>query len=267
MKLFSDPTGLLRDVYQWGNSGFDGLALFATLQTLLREKFGVPAEILRPPGAPAMLEAFGFNAEVNPGFNPPALDVSLRMPASINDSEIIEEGDWQVKLEGHVSVDMDLEATILPLFDLEVHLPADKTIDLNAMVDFSRSANASSFLLLGSAGGSRLEVKSPHASVRLQQHFDSNSLNRASVEPAVEFKLGGRQVVLDFSQADGFLAQIFPKDGLTVPFDLAGGWSISRGFYLQGGAGLETTVSVNLDLFGTLKIDSLYLALQAGEFG
>src|SRR5262249_3074658 len=247
MKLFSDPTGLFRDVYQWGNSEFDGLALFATLQTLLREKFGIPAEILRPPGAPAMLEAFGFNAEVNPGFNPPGLDVSLRMPASVDDSEIIEEGDWQIKLEGHVSVDMDLEATILPFFDVEFHLPADKTIDLNATADFSRSANAAPFLLLGSAGGSRVEVKSPHASLGLQQHFDSNSLDPARVEPAVEFKLSGAQAVLDFSQSDGFLAQIFPQDGLTVPFDLAGGWSISRGLYLQGGAGLETTVPVNLD--------------------
>jgi hypothetical protein len=267
MKLFSDPTGLLRDVYQWGNSGFDGLALFATLQTLLREKFGIPAEILRPPGAPAILEAFGFNAEVNPGLTPPGLDVSLRMPASIDSADTINEGDWQVKFDGHVSVDIDLEATLRPFFDVELHLPTGKTVDLNAMADFSRSTNAAPFLLLGSAGGSRVEVKSPHASLRLEQHFDSTSLNRARVEPAVEFKLGGAQAVLDFSQADGFLAQIFPKDGLTVPFDLTGGWSISRGFYFQGGAGLETTVSVNLDLFGILKIDSLYLAFQVGEFG
>ena len=82
MKLLSDPTGLLRDVYQWGNSGFDGLALFTTLQTLLRGKFGIPAGILRPSGAPAMLEAFGFNAEVNPAVSPPGLDVGLRTAAS-----------------------------------------------------------------------------------------------------------------------------------------------------------------------------------------
>jgi hypothetical protein len=266
MKLLSDPTGLLREVYQWGESGFDGLALFTTLQTLLREKLQIPAEILRPSGAPAMLEAFGFNAEVNPGLTPPGLDVSLRMPASIDSSETIDEGDWQVKFEGRVSVNMDLEATLLPFFDVELHLPQDNTVDLHLAADFSRSANAAAFLLLGSAGGSRVEVKSPQASFRLEQHFDSNSLSRARMQPAVEFKLSGAKAVLDFSQADGFLTQIFPAEGLTVPFDLTGGWSVSRGFYLQGGAGLETTVSVNLDLLSVLKIDSLYLAFQAGEF-
>jgi len=267
MKLFSDPTGLLGEVYQWGSPGFDGLALFTTLQTLLKEKFEIPAEILRPPGEPAILEAFGFNAEVNPSIAPPGLDVSLRMPASIDSSETIDEGDWQVKLEGHVSVNMDLEATILPFFDVELHLPQDSTVDLHMAADFSRSTNAAPFLVLGSPGGSRLEVKSPQARLGLEQHFGSNSPNRVAIAPTVEFKLGGAKAVLDFSQADGFLAQIFPKDGLTLPFDLAGGWSISRGFYFQGGAGLETTVSVNLDLAGILKIDSLYLSFQAGEFG
>ena len=66
-----------------------------------------------------------------------------------------------------------------------------------------------------------MEVKSPHASVRLEQHFDSRSLKRAKIEPVVEFKLSGAQVVLDSSQADGFLARILPKDGLIVPFELA----------------------------------------------
>ena len=266
MKLLSDPTGLLRDVYQWGNSGFDGLALFTTLQTLLREKFGIPAEILRPSGAPAMLEAFGFNAEVNPAVSPPGLDVGLRTPASINSTETINESDWQVKFEGRVSVETDLEATIRPFFDVELHLPQDATVDLLVAADFSRSTNAAPFLLWGSAGGSRVEVKSPGASVRLERHFDSQSQNRAKLEPVVEFKLSGAQVVLDSSQADGFLARILPKDGLIVPFELAGGWSFSRGLYFQGGAGLETSLPVNLDLFGVLKVDSLYLALKAGDF-
>ena len=49
LKLFTDPTGLLREVYGWGAPSFDGLALFTMLQRVLNEKFGIPAEsLIRP---------------------------------------------------------------------------------------------------------------------------------------------------------------------------------------------------------------------------
>ena len=32
---------------------------------VLNRKFNIPAELLQPPGGPALLEAFGFNAQVN----------------------------------------------------------------------------------------------------------------------------------------------------------------------------------------------------------
>ena len=87
LRLFTDPKGLLHEVYRWGDPAFDGLALFTLLQRLLKEKFGIPAEILHPSGEPALLEAFGFNAEVNPTITPAGLDVTLRAPTSIERTE------------------------------------------------------------------------------------------------------------------------------------------------------------------------------------
>ena len=77
----------------------------------------------------------------------------------------------------------------------------------------------------------------------------------------------GGKAVLDFSQADGFLARIFQDKGFTVSFDLTGGWSMSRGGYLRGGAGLEATMPVHLDLFGALSIETIYLSLQSISHG
>jgi hypothetical protein len=48
--LLSDPAGLLREAYGWGSPSFDGAPLFTALQTLLRDRFDIPAEILRPAG-------------------------------------------------------------------------------------------------------------------------------------------------------------------------------------------------------------------------
>ena len=38
-KLFTDPSGLLREVYGWGQPGFDAIALFTVLKTLLQRRF------------------------------------------------------------------------------------------------------------------------------------------------------------------------------------------------------------------------------------
>ena len=266
-KLLTDPTGLLREVYRWGDPAFDGQALFTMFQTLLREKFGIPAEILRPPGEPALLEAFGFNAEVNPALSPPGLDVTLRMPTSVDRTETAEEGDWLATFDMRLHASGDLAATIRPLFDLELHLPRETTADLRLGAAFSRTNSAASFVMLGAAGGSRLEMQGLSASVRIDMQFSSSGQTRMAVDPAVEFSVTGGKAVLDFSQADGFLARIFQDKGFTVSFDLTGGWSMSRGGYLRGGAGLEATIPVHLDLLGTLSIETIYLSLQSISHG
>ena len=261
-KLLTDPAGLLREVYRWGDPAFDGQALFTMFQTLLREKFGIPAEILRPQGEPALLEAFGFNAEVNPGLSPPGLDVTLRMPTSIDLTETAEEGDWRATFETRLNASGDLAATIRPLFDIELHLPRETAADLRLGAAFSRTNTAVPFVMLGTAEGSRLELQGLRANVRVDVQFSSSGLTRAAVDPAIEFALTGGKAVLDFSQADGFLARVFPEKGFTVSFDLTGGWSMSRGGYLSGGAGLEATIPAHLDLLGSLSIETIHLSLQ-----
>jgi len=66
---------------------------------------------------------------------------------------------------------------------------------------------------------------------------------------------------------DGFLQKILPKDGIRIDFDLAVGWSNKKGLYFRGGAGLETTLPINKNLFDVLLINSVYLAILAKESG
>ncbi len=79
----------------------------------------------------------------------------------------------------------------------------------------------------------------------------------------VSFDLDKCTLVIQASDGDGFLQKIFPKDGIHLDFDLTVGWSNTKGLYFRGGAGLEATLPVNINLYGIIKIDSLYLALLA----
>ncbi|MEK6804322.1 MAG: DUF6603 domain-containing protein [Nitrospirota bacterium] len=263
LQLFTDPTGLLRDVYGWGAPSFDGLTLFRMLQRLLHEKFGIPAEILHPAGEPALLEAFGFNAEVNPTFSPPGLDVTLRAPTSIERSDTVTESAWQVTFDTVVRVSSDLTASIRPPLDLDFQLPAGTAMDVTVGAQFARTGDAEPFVVIDSAEGSRLAMQRLRASVKLDLHVDSAAPARATVDPAIAFAVERGEVVIDFSKGDGFLAQIFPKDGLAVPFDLAGEWSFRRGLSLQGEVGFEATLPLHVTLFNAISIELLRLAVRS----
>ncbi|MDR4465053.1 MAG: hypothetical protein MRJ66_12380 [Nitrospira sp.] len=267
LQLFTDPTGLLRDVYGWGTPSFDGLTLFMMLQRLLNEKFGIPAEILHPAGEPALLEAFGFNAEVNPTFTPPGLDMTMRAPTSIERSDTIAEGAWQVTFDTIVRVSSDLTASIRPPLDLDFQLPAGTAMDVTVGAQFVRTGDAEPFVVIGSAGGSRLAMQRLRASVKLDLHVDAAAPARATVDPAIAFVVERGELVINFSNADGFLAQVFPKNGLAVPFDVAGEWSFRRGLLLQGGVGFEATLPLHVTLLNAISIELLRLAVRTSGSG
>lgn len=85
------------------------------------------------------------------------------------------------------------------------------------------------------------------------------------VELIVELVTRKVALILKSESGDGFLQKILPKDGIRLDFDLTVGWSNKKGLYFHGGAGLEATLPVNIDLFGVIKIDSVYLAFQTKE--
>ncbi len=265
LQLFTDPAGLLREVYGWGAPSFDGLPLFTMLKRLLNEKFGIPAEILHPSGEPALLEAFGFNAEVNPTFSPPGLDVTLRAPTSFERSDTIADGAWQVTFDTVVRVSSDVTASIRPPLDLDFQLPTGTALDVTVGAQFARKGDGGPFVLIGSAEGSRVALQGLRSSVKVDLHIDSAAPARAAMDPAIAFAVEQGEVVIDFSKADGFLEQVFPKDGLTVPFDLSGTWSFRRGLSLQGGVGFEATLPLHVTLLNAISIEQLRLAVRSSN--
>jgi hypothetical protein len=255
-QLFSGPAQLLGDVYGWGNASFDGLALFTTLQTLLNLRFDVPAEILQPPGDPALLEAFGFSAEVDPILSPPGLTISVRLPAGVNRTDTITAGDWNVTFATAAAFNADIQATLRPLFDLQI-IAASGTVDVQFRTSFARSASAAPFLLLGQAGGSRLELASPTASVGLDLHLDS-ATDRATLDPELSVGLQGGKLLISSDGGDGFIATLLAGARLESDFNASLTWSPSAGARFTGSATLEIALPVHLDV-GPVELQTIYL--------
>lgn len=257
-KLFTDPTGLLNDVYKWGQPGFDGIVLFTTLQTLLSSKLAIPAQLLVSPGTPAVLEALGFSASVNTS-TPPGVDLSLRIPGAASQSDSINAGDWQITISASAKFDADLTAKIQPLFDVEIDLPSG-AVDLQFEIDIQRSKTAQPFLVLGSAGSSRLELQSPSAGVKLDLHFDTSN-KQLTIDPELDVGLHGGKLVISGEGSDGFIGTLLSGVDIESDFDVDMRWSPSKGLTFVGSAAIQIQLPVHIAL-GPLEIISLYL--QAG---
>ncbi|MCY1039705.1 hypothetical protein OV208_00115 [Corallococcus sp. bb12-1] len=255
-RLFTDPTGLLRDVLKWGAPDFDGLALFGALQALLETQFNIPAQLLQPSGQPASLEAFAFSAEVNPTLVPPGLDLSLRVPGALSRSDVIDAGDWQVSIDAQVQSPVDFTLTLRPLFDVSVD-DGVSVADVHAALSFARAPGADPFLLLGEARGSRLEVQGPQAAVTLDAHV-APATGPVTVSPGLAVTLHGGRLLISGEGGDGFLSTLLAGQKLDANFDVGMTWSPAKGVAFTGSAALEIAIPAHVSL-GPLDIFNLYL--------
>jgi hypothetical protein len=263
-QMFTKPQDLLSDSFAWGQPGFDGVALFQALQALLQLKFDVPAQLLQPTGMPATLEAFAFSATVDDSLSPPGIDLSVRVPGSATINAPIDLGDWQATVNVAASFPADLTAKITPLFGVALDLStgnAGFTLDLH----FARSATADPFLLLGTAGGSSLQVQSPTADLKLDLQFDPANLS-LTIDPQVSVQLQGGKLTVSSDGSDGFLSTLLSNSDIDANFNVGVTWSPSQGIAFVASAGLEIQVPTHISL-GPLDISSIVLGAELESDG
>ena len=127
-------------------------------------------------------------------------------------------------------------------------------------LDVSKGQEGSPALLLGSSSGTRLQIDMITFATSLQ-------LASGDRDFGVLLDLHKAALILSAGEGDGFLQKVLPPDGLRTDFDLAIGWSSRNGLYFRGSLGLEATLPIRKNLLGILKIESVYLALQAKQTG
>ena len=114
--------------------------------------------------------------------------------------------------------------------------------------------------LIGSSTGTRMEIGM--AEIGTELAFKSEKLSFD-----IFLKLIDSKFVIDAGEQDGFLAKVLPEDGLVIDFDFLIGYHNEKGIYLGGGAALEFTLPLHLDILGVVKVDNIHLLLGVNEDG
>ncbi len=108
-------------------------------------------------------------------------------------------------------------------------------------------SNGEPYLILGQAGGSRLEARQFMVEGGVGFVWDS-AKNEANGVFKISGDVKGGKLVVDFSQGDGFLSNILSGISLESNFDLGLGFSSKEGIFFNGSATLEIQLPSHINL-------------------
>ncbi len=262
--MFTKPDQLLKTLYQWGAPGFDGTALIPRLGTSL-QLLGMSSALITP-GPPPSLNSSLVSIQVNPASNPPGITATLEetLPGGF-DLTFPLGGVWSVHILANGTLTGGLEATVVPIAGVTFHPLAALNAQLESDL-LAKGADASHpIIILGETGGSRLQTDSFTFGMGLTITWDSNS-GTATAEPLVKVQIQGGKVVIDMSNADGFLGSVLSGIHVEAGFDLTVSWAPDTGIHITGGAQLEIDLPLHLSL-GPVSLPTLYLVAGADTSG
>jgi hypothetical protein len=262
--ILKNPSQLLNNLYQWGSAGFDGTSLIPRLGTSL-QLLGVSSTTVAA-GPPPSLSSSFVSIQVNTASNPPGLTATLQtdLPGGF-DLTLPLSSVWSVHITTTATISGGLAATIVP--------PASVTLKplaaLNAQLESDLLAKGPDsthpIIILGQTGGSRMQTDSFTFGMGVTVTWDSTS-GAATVEPQIKAQITGGKVVIDMSNADGFLATVLSGIHVEGGFDLTITWAPDTGIHITGGAQLEIDLPLHLSL-GPVSLPTLYLVAGADSNG
>jgi hypothetical protein len=245
-----NPLEYAADLVGWGAPGFDPLDVIERVEALF-DDLAIPSTLTPAPprfesdlfdlsGVPDGL-AFEIHQAVDAGLN-----LRLRMCSGFA-FHILTEGRFQATLAG----------TVKPPAELQASASAEVSGRLLLGLSADPVAPETAIILFGQPGGSRIEVGGVRGDAGVRFRW-SLATSTATIEPDVQGTIRAGKVVIDTSQADGFIGTL--TSGLRVEggFDTRIGWSPSTGIRFEGSATIEIQLPLHVTL-GPIEISSLYL--------
>ena len=261
--MLTAPEDYLRAAFRFGEPDFDGMALFEPLAAFL-ESLELAVDLLTPPGAPPILEAYVLRLQADQSVTPPDLTATVRIPATRDVAFTIPLGElWSITVTVGARFEAGIAARIS--FPLEIRItPPSGSAAVELDVDLAAHKPTGPMILLGEAGGSRLELSKFSAGLGVS---GSAGIGQpVEVEPRIRMALEGGRLVIDFSNADGFIGAVAGGFGIDANLDLAALWSPSTGLQIEGSGGIEIAVPTHIQL-GPIEIVTLYLRVTIADDG
>jgi hypothetical protein len=254
--LVSDPAKHLADLYGFGRPDFTGLELFTRLKHVVDQP-DAEALLITAPGQPAALEAYLFRVAVDPGALP-ALRIRLRTVAENDvDVTIPLTGSWSTTVNAGARFSTAIEFRVHPVDGIRVEPPtADAAVRITLGVK-AEHADGSPMIVIGQAGGSRLEIGAFSGRIPLQASAVAGAPSPdITVGAEVELKRG--KLVIDASQSDGFVRTLLGGVRVESQFDLGAFFDTGNGLRFTGSATIEIALPTHVTL-GPVSIPTVYL--------
>ncbi len=254
--LFTKPQKYLPDTFQWGSPTFDGSILFAKLVQFF-DAAGLPSIAMAPPGQAPFFDAFILRLSPDTTVNPPGLDARIRIPAVQDFAQSYTLTPlWSLDLSAQARFDAGMEAKIAP--PLNVTLSNSATVSIQVQAGFqAKHADNSPIVIFGETGGSGLFAQSLSLDAGIRAIWDSGT-NTATAEPVISFATTGGSLVIDTSNADGFIGEVTSGIKVNATFDFGFTWAPESGMHITGGAQLGLDLPVHLSL-GPITVPVIHL--------
>jgi uncharacterized protein DUF6603 len=253
---FADPVAQLRSLYGWGDGGFDAAKLLTVLEGALGSR-GLPT-LLRPatPTDPLTLEAFAFDLRPTSAGSPAGLEVDVVLPIS-SDRKFdfpLSPPTWIASVTAGAAIAARAGGTLRPPLAIELAPPEGQ---LSASVSAELEARPPTpLIVLGEAGGSRLELAGLRLGGGMQLDWDSAS-GKATGSPSAHGAVIGGKLVIDTSGGDGLVTTLL-GGGLESDFAVQLGYAPDTGLRFEGSGSLEIRLPVHRHV-GPVEVDSIYL--------
>ena len=262
--VFTKPQQFFQETYGWGSPTFDGMILFSKLSEFF-DSVGLPSIASSPPGQPSFFDAFLLRLSTDSTTNPPGLDGRIRIPATQDFSQSYTLTPlWALNLSTSARFDAGVEAKIAPPFNITLSQSATISIQTTAAMVATHS-DGTPIVIFGETGGSGLFATSLGFNAGVQATWDAGS-NTATAEPVIGFKVTGGSLVIDTSNADGFIADVTSGIDIHATFELGISWAPETGIHITGGAQLEVDLPLHLSV-GPITVPTIYIVGGLGDSG
>lgn len=260
-RLLGDPAEHFKAVYDWGSPEFDGTKLLPVVAELLG-RLGAPAAYHAPTESTStLLEAYVIDVRPDTAIDPPGLDISIVAPfgGTIDEPLPLPDPAWSGRFSARGRFTTVLTGKVRPPLNVVVVAPT-VSFEGGADVDLT-GEREKGFVLVGTAGGNRLEVKTVTLGAGIAF---SSAAGSAGVEPFVEAALAGGRVLIDGSAADGFISKMLSGVKIDSTFDVGVAWKLSTGIRFDGSSALTIMLPVHADL-GPFSVREIFLVATLEE--
>lgn len=249
-ELLNDPLVALQEATGWGASSIDAAKLLGKLHVLFND-LGLPNKLT---AAPLKLEA--YIADLEPSGNGLAFTVKAPIDLGMNlDVPLTSALTLHLTTTGNFIP--GITGKFLPPSHVEATAGAQLQGNLSAGISARAVAPATAIVLIGQSGGSRIEFAQFRAGAGLNFVWNS-ATSKATAEPLVTAELQGGKVVIDTSNADGFIATLTHGFKMEAGFGVRMRWTPSGGAQFEGSSTIEIQLPVHVSI-GPLEIPTVYI--------